>query len=114
VDRHELEDWLQAEVELDQKSRTVAAEMWGQTSLWIPAHPNRMSIWPLDLRSAASRNSLKCDRADLAHSSHTNPTETNRNRTCEKQNEFGYINRGVDGQTTPEMLVRFRLGTSIM
>src|ERR1700726_1320404 len=45
-----------------------------------------------DRQSAGKRpETLKCGRADLAHFSHTNPTETNRNRTCEKQNEFGFI-----------------------
>src|ERR1035437_5176670 len=47
---------------------------------------------PSERQSAGQRpQTLKCGRPDLAHFSHTNPTETNRNRTCEKQNEFGFI-----------------------
>src|ERR1035437_372217 len=53
------------------------------------------STLPSDRQSAGQRpETLECSRADLAHFSHTNPTETNRNRTCEKQNEFGFIVRG--------------------
>ena len=45
-----------------------------------------------DRQSAGQRSeTLECGRADLAHFSHTNPTETKRNRTCEKQNEFRFI-----------------------
>ena len=46
-------------------------------------------------KSAGQRpEPLECGRADLAHFSLTNPTETKRNRTCEKQNEFGFIVSG--------------------
>ena len=62
------------------------------TTCWVSEETERVTT---DRLSAGHRpETLECDRADLAYFSHTNQTETKRNRTCEKQNEFGFIMSG--------------------
>jgi len=73
--------------------RTDSRRCWPEVGIWEVT--SEVCRSPTDRQSAGLRpETLECGRADLAHFSHTNPTETKRNRTCEKQNEFGFIVSG--------------------